>query len=118
MSTGYRNPRSRGYDPPRPWCFPCRNYGFGDVWAQFLGIACEWHWGLLSPSDQAALSVAVRARHPRGGRARSVLEQIWVVRQQLRNFSPPNTVEKVWAADFETYQAEQAQDEVEAQSAL
>jgi hypothetical protein len=64
-----------------------------------LGIACDWHWGYLSESDQAAMTEAVRRLHPRGGRVRTPIEQIVVVRMDLRQQRPPNTVEEAWARD-------------------
>lgn len=83
----------------RPWCLPCRAEG-ARVWAEHLGVACDWHFGILSEANQAALREAVRRQHPRGGRVTTAIGQIWVVRQILRNGDIPNTVEKVWADDL------------------
>jgi len=85
--------------PQRPWCLPCRSLDGSRAWAQFHGIACEWHWGYLSETDQAAITEAVRRRHPRGGRVRTHIEQIWVVRMDLRQQKPPNTIEAAWERD-------------------
>jgi len=94
--------------PARPWCLPCRGDDGTVTFAQFLGIACEWHWGILEESDQQALTDAVRRRHPRGGRVRSVLAQIWVLRGDLRRGG--NTVEKTWHRDREVFRGEQGHD--------
>lgn len=83
----------------RPWCLPCRYIDGSRVWAEHLGIACDWHWGYLSESDQRAMAEAVRRHHPRGGRVRSHIEQIVVVRMDLRQQKPPNTVEESWERD-------------------
>ena len=83
----------------RPWCLPCRNIDGSRVWAEHLGVACDWHWGYLSPSDQDALRVAVSRHHPRGGRVRHHIEQIVIVRMDLRNGNPPNTIEEAWERD-------------------
>ena len=81
----------------RNWCLPCRELTGTISWAQALGVACEWHWGILSDADQAALAAAVREKHPRGGSVRSVIGQIWVVRKILRE--TPNTVVETWKRD-------------------
>ena len=89
----------------RPWCLPCREADGSRVWASALGVACEWHWGILNDDDQRALETAVRERHPKGGRVASVIEQIWVVRRTLRH--TPNTVEATWRADADKLREEQ-----------
>lgn len=83
----------------RPWCLPCREGAGLRTWASVLGVACEWHWGILSDDDQRALQVAVLKEHPRGGRVTSVIEQIVVVRMTLRQSKA--TVEATWRADAE-----------------
>jgi len=83
----------------RPWCLPCRYIDGSRVWAEHLGIACDWHWGYLSASDQAAMVEAVKRIHPRGGRIRTCIEQIVVVRMDLRQQNPPNGVEEAWERD-------------------
>jgi hypothetical protein len=88
---------------PRPWCFPCTRLDGSQVWAMHLGIACDWHWGILSVNDQEAMRAAVLARHPRGGRVRTVIEQLVVIRMDLRNGGAPNTVEETWAKDAEDF---------------
>ena len=98
-------------EPRRPWCLPCRNIDGSRVYAQYLGICCEWHWGYLSDDDQFALAEAVSLRHPRGGSVRTHIEQIVVVRMDLRQQKPPNTVEETWErdrADVEAMAAESA----------
>jgi hypothetical protein len=90
-------------DPPRPWCFPCYAHDGSRVFAAHLGLACEWHWGILSASEQEDARRAVAVKHPRGGALRSVIEQIFVVRRDLRENS---TVEQTWAAEFRDLEAE------------
>jgi len=80
----------------RLWCLPCRSIDGSRVWAEHLGIACDWHWGYLSASDQTAMVEAVKRIHPRGGRVRTHIGQIGVVRMDLRQQNPPNSVEKTW----------------------
>jgi hypothetical protein len=95
----------------RPWCLPCRDLDGSQVWAMHLGVACDWHWSILSEDDQFALAEAVSRRHPRGGSIRTVIEQIWVIRVDLRQQRPPNTVEETWARDridFEEMEAANA----------
>ena len=86
-------------DAARPWCLPCREADGSRVWASALGVACEWHFGILSEQEQAELTAAVRRRHPRGGRVNTVLGQIWTVRHDLRQSG--STVERTWRADAE-----------------
>lgn len=81
------------YAPPRPWCFPCWSLEGRRVAAQHLGLACEWHWGILSDSEREDARGAVAKKHPRGGGLRHVHEQMWVVRIDLRQHS---TVETTW----------------------
>jgi len=45
------------------------------------------------------MTEAVLARHPRGGRVRTHIEQIVVVRMDLRQQKPPNTIEATWERD-------------------
>jgi hypothetical protein len=78
---------------------PCRDIDGSRVWAEHLGIACDWHWGYLSEADQEALWQAVLARHPRGGRVWTHIEQIVVVRMDLRQQKPPNSIEETWERD-------------------
>jgi hypothetical protein len=92
------------YQPRRPWCLPCRQADGSRVYAQFLGVACEWHWGILPTADQDALTSAVRRHHPNGGRVQRVITQIWVVRHDLRDGR--NTVEKTWRDDAAELQAD------------
>lgn len=89
----------------RPWCLPCRELAGERHWASQNGVVCEWHWGILSPEDQAALTDALLQVHPKGGRAYRVLEQIWVVRKYLRE--SPNTVVETWRAEAADYLANQ-----------
>ena len=88
------------YEQARPWCLPCRREG-SRVHAQHLGIACEWHWGILSESDQAAMTEMVRRWHPRGGRVRNHIEQVVIVRMHLRTGDIPNTIERRWQEDWD-----------------
>jgi hypothetical protein len=95
----------------RPWCLPCRQIDGSRVWAEHLGICCDWHWGYLSTSDQEAMRTAVARRHPRGGRVWTPIEQIVIVRMDLRTGDIPNTVEEAWerdAADVAAMEAENA----------
>ena len=98
-------------DPtPRPWCFACRAEDCR-CWAQHLGMVCDWHWGILSESDQEALREAVRRRHPRGGRVHNVIEQLVIVRMDLRSGDIPNTVEQTWNEELANYERETAESE-------
>ena len=86
--------------PLRPWCLPCVEAYGRRQGAPNLGIACDWHWGILSPADQEAMRLAVLERHPQGGKVRRVIDQIWVVRVTLRQqLTGPNNVEAIWGAD-------------------
>lgn len=62
------------FNPRRPWCFCCGSH------ASYLGVACSWHWELLSDAARTAIEAEVLAAHPRGGRVRRVTEQAWVTR--------------------------------------
>jgi hypothetical protein len=93
----------------RPWCLPCRDSDGSRVCAAHRGVACEWHYGILSDADQRALDAAIDLRHPRGGRVRTPIEQIWVVRVDLRNQRPPNTVEQAWRDEWRRHLAESAE---------
>lgn len=92
----------------RPWCFPCRAEGCR-CWAEHLGIACDWHYGILETVDQAALREAVRRRHPRGGLVRHHIEQLVVIRLDLRTGNITNTVEETWAAEFAEFEAQESE---------
>jgi hypothetical protein len=63
----------------RPWCVRCRQEDGSEAWAAMLGVACEWHWGILSPESQTALRAEILKKHPRGGRVSMVTEQLWVI---------------------------------------
>lgn len=95
----------------RPWCLPCRSLDGSRVWAEHLGVCCDWHWGCLSTSDQDAMRTAVLRQHPRGGRVRTHIGQIVVVRMDLRQQRPANTVEATWATDAEDFAEMQAANE-------
>lgn len=88
----------------RPWCLPCRELTGDTAWASVNGVVCEWHWGILSDADQAALTAAIREFKPRGGRITTVIGQIVVVRMRLR--SVPNTVYATWKAEADDYLAD------------
>lgn len=104
-------------DVPRPWCLPCAELGTR-VPATEYGIACEWHVGILSDRDREALRLAVLDRHPRGGRVKKVIEQIWVLRVTLRQGSTGrNNVEAIWQADAEEMMARDNDDDDAAMAA-
>ena len=98
------------YAARRPWCLPCREADGSRTHAQYLGVACEWHWGILSAADRAAMEAAFREHGIglRGGHVRRVLDQVWIVRYYLRQQRPPNTVEATWRADAAQLEADRA----------
>jgi hypothetical protein len=100
-------PQRSQWRQQRPWCLPCRGNDGSRAWAMHLGVACDWHWHLLSASDQEALRAAVSAHHPRGGRVSAVNEQIWIVRVDLRGGG--NTVERTWLDEWARFQRETAE---------
>lgn len=115
---GKRPMTERGvYSPPRPWCMPCGEMG-SRVTATEYGLCCEWHLGILSDVDREAVRLAVLERHPRGGRIRRSIDQLWVVRVTLRQgLTGPNNVEAIWQADADEQVANEAEDYAAAQAA-
>jgi hypothetical protein len=118
MTSRYREQVEQGL--ARPWCFPCRT-SLGDrnsaAMGPGLGVACDFHWEMLSRRDQESLRAAVLARHPRGGRVVTVNEQVWIVRHDLRHNSAgqSNTVEATWIGWGERFWAEiETDSEIEA----
>lgn len=97
----------------RPWCLPCTELG-ARATATELGVACQWHFGILPDRDQESLRRAVLEVHPRGGSVRTVIRQIWVVRVILRGQSTPSTVEAIWKADADEVLARGRDDEASA----
>lgn len=87
----------------RPWCVRCRQEDGSEAWAAVLGVACEWHWGVLSPKAQAELKAEVLEKHPHGGRVTMVTEQLWVISQA-------GSVRREWVAFRKMELAEMAED--------
>jgi hypothetical protein len=51
-----------------------------DSGASEFGIACDWHWGLLTEGTQVAIREHLLKRRPRGGSAQTYGEQIFTIR--------------------------------------
>lgn len=93
------------YQARRPWCLPCREGDGSRATATHRGVACEWHYGILTPAQQDELNRAIDTRHPKGGGARNVLEQIWIVRVELRQAD--RSIEETWRLDALELEADQ-----------
>ena len=107
----------RPEQPTRPWCLPCFELGTV-VTATEYGLCCEWHLGILSDADREAVRLAVLERHPRGGKIRRQIDQIWAIRVTLRQkLTGPNNVEAIWEADATEVLANDAEDYPAAQRA-
>lgn len=76
-----RYPGHDGSCPYRhPWCLRCPTH------ATEYGIACHWHWGVLSEKTQAAILEHLygrcscdSAKRKRGGKVHNRTEAIWIV---------------------------------------